>query len=133
MTANNQITGAAPLGAVGLDWQLGGFASDPPTASMGSSDDQPRRTLNWCKRWRVWAAAAAQPTGAGQHATAARSLLFHFAAALAPPSDEPSDHEHGPEESDDHVPVSAIEPTAGRLRATMNQLLVSEGDRAAAC
>jgi len=41
MTANNQITGAAPLGAVGLDWQLGGFASDPPTASMGSSDDQP--------------------------------------------------------------------------------------------
>jgi hypothetical protein len=27
------------LGAVGLDWQLGGFAVDPPTASMGSSDD----------------------------------------------------------------------------------------------
>src|SRR5213083_1091329 len=38
--ANNQITGAALLGAVGLDWQLGGFALDPPTAStaaMGSS------------------------------------------------------------------------------------------------
>jgi hypothetical protein len=34
--ANNQITGAAPLGAVGTDWQLGGFAADPPTASMGS-------------------------------------------------------------------------------------------------
>jgi hypothetical protein len=30
-TANNQITGAAPLGSVGLDWQLGGFAVDPPT------------------------------------------------------------------------------------------------------
>jgi hypothetical protein len=36
--ANNQLTGAAPLGAVGLDWQLGGFAADPPTGSMGSSD-----------------------------------------------------------------------------------------------
>jgi hypothetical protein len=39
--ANNQITGAAPLGSVGVDWQLGGFAADPPTGSMGSSDDQP--------------------------------------------------------------------------------------------
>ena len=36
--ANNQITGAASLGQVGLDWQLGGFAADPPTGSMGSSD-----------------------------------------------------------------------------------------------
>ena len=36
--ANNQLTGAASLGSVGLNWQLGGFASDPPTASMGSSD-----------------------------------------------------------------------------------------------
>ena len=36
--ANNQLTGAAPLGAVGLDWQLGGFAADPPTGSMGSAD-----------------------------------------------------------------------------------------------
>ena len=36
--ANNQLTGAASLGQVGLDWQLGGFAADPPTASMGSSD-----------------------------------------------------------------------------------------------
>jgi hypothetical protein len=36
--ANNQLTGAAPLGAVGLDWQPGGFAADPPTGSMGSSD-----------------------------------------------------------------------------------------------
>jgi hypothetical protein len=35
--ANNQITAAAPLGSVGLDWQLGGFAADPPTGSMGSS------------------------------------------------------------------------------------------------
>jgi probable HAF family extracellular repeat protein len=37
--ANNQITGSASLGSVGLDWQLGGFAADPPTASMGSSDN----------------------------------------------------------------------------------------------
>ena len=26
---------AASLGAVGLDWQVGGFAVDPPTGSMG--------------------------------------------------------------------------------------------------
>jgi len=25
------------LGSVGLDWQLGGFAADPPTGSVGSS------------------------------------------------------------------------------------------------
>jgi len=36
--ANNQIMGAASLGSVGLDWQLGGFAADPPTGSAGSSD-----------------------------------------------------------------------------------------------
>jgi len=35
--ANNQLTGAAALGAVGLNWQLGGFAADPPTGSMGNS------------------------------------------------------------------------------------------------
>src|SRR4029077_21224900 len=35
--ANNQLTGAARLGQIGLDWQLGGFAADPPTASMGDS------------------------------------------------------------------------------------------------
>jgi hypothetical protein len=35
--ANNQLTGAAPLGSVGLDWQLGGFAADPPTFMDDSS------------------------------------------------------------------------------------------------
>ena len=35
--ANNQIMGAASLGQVGLDWQLGGFAADPPGGSMGQS------------------------------------------------------------------------------------------------
>jgi hypothetical protein len=35
--AKNQLTGAAPLGAVGTDWQLGGFAVDPPTGAMGNS------------------------------------------------------------------------------------------------
>src|SRR4029077_15026656 len=35
---NNQITGSASLGTVGLDWELGGFTVDPPTGSMGSSD-----------------------------------------------------------------------------------------------
>jgi hypothetical protein len=34
--ANNQITGAAPLGTVGLNWVGGRFAADPPTASAGS-------------------------------------------------------------------------------------------------
>jgi len=35
--AGNTLVGAASLGAVGLDWQLGGFAVDPPTddASAG--------------------------------------------------------------------------------------------------
>jgi hypothetical protein len=32
--ANNQITGSAALGQVGLEWQLGGFA---PVASTGSA------------------------------------------------------------------------------------------------
>jgi hypothetical protein len=27
------------LGSVGLEWQLGGFAIDPPTASSASMDD----------------------------------------------------------------------------------------------
>jgi hypothetical protein len=29
--ANNQLTGAASLGHVGLEWQPGGFAPDPLT------------------------------------------------------------------------------------------------------
>jgi hypothetical protein len=37
--ANNAITSAVSLGAVGLDWQLGGFAVDPPTGSAASTDD----------------------------------------------------------------------------------------------
>jgi hypothetical protein len=36
--ANNQLTGAALLGSVGLDWQLGGFAVDPPTVSGTFAD-----------------------------------------------------------------------------------------------
>jgi hypothetical protein len=35
--AGNTIVGAASLGAVGLDWQLGGFAVDPPSGSAGDS------------------------------------------------------------------------------------------------
>jgi hypothetical protein len=37
--ANNQLTGSASLGAVGLEWQLGGLAADPPTGSMGGADN----------------------------------------------------------------------------------------------
>jgi hypothetical protein len=36
--ASNQITAAGPLGQVGLDWQLGGFAADPPAGSPASMD-----------------------------------------------------------------------------------------------
>jgi hypothetical protein len=36
--AGNTLIGAASLGSVGLDWSLGGFAVDPPTASTGSMD-----------------------------------------------------------------------------------------------
>src|SRR5262249_58126990 len=35
--ANNQITGAASLGPVGLEWQVGGFTTDPAPASTGSA------------------------------------------------------------------------------------------------
>jgi hypothetical protein len=37
--ANNQITGASALGSVGLDWQLGGFAANAPTASNAAMGD----------------------------------------------------------------------------------------------
>ena len=36
--AGNTLVEAASLGQVGLDWQLGGFAADPPTGSMGGTD-----------------------------------------------------------------------------------------------
>ena len=35
---NNQITSAFNIGAVGLDFQLGGFAVDPPTVSGSFTD-----------------------------------------------------------------------------------------------
>ena len=36
--AGNHITGAHSLGAVGLDWQLGGLAVDPPTGASAFTD-----------------------------------------------------------------------------------------------
>src|SRR5262249_57104959 len=39
--ANNQITAAASLGQVGLDWQVGGLAADgpgAPSAAMGGAN-----------------------------------------------------------------------------------------------
>jgi hypothetical protein len=36
--ADNQITGSAPLGTVGTEWQLGGFAPSSPTGATGSPD-----------------------------------------------------------------------------------------------
>ena len=35
--ASNQITDAASLGPVGLEWQVGGLATDPAPASTGSA------------------------------------------------------------------------------------------------
>ena len=35
--ANDALSGASSLGQVGLDWQLGGFAADPPSGSTGDS------------------------------------------------------------------------------------------------
>jgi hypothetical protein len=37
--ASNTITSAASLGAVGLDWQLGGFAANAATASNAAMGD----------------------------------------------------------------------------------------------
>jgi hypothetical protein len=37
--AGNTLVGAAPLGAVGLDWQLGGLAVNPPSGAMGAADN----------------------------------------------------------------------------------------------
>jgi hypothetical protein len=42
--ANNQLTGSASLGAVGLDWQLSGFAADPPSGSTGDSSQAAQLT-----------------------------------------------------------------------------------------
>ena len=60
-TTSPTINSPAPraLGQVGLDWQLGGFAADPPTASGAFAGRLER--LSSCKRWRALAAAAAQP------------------------------------------------------------------------
>jgi hypothetical protein len=52
--ANNQLTGSAPLGQVGSDWQLGGFAPirRAMTQALASS----------CRQWLDLAAAAERPT-----------------------------------------------------------------------
>jgi hypothetical protein len=34
---NNQITGSASLGQIGLEWQLGGLAAGPPAGAMGGA------------------------------------------------------------------------------------------------
>jgi hypothetical protein len=47
------------LGTVGLDWQLGGFAADPPTGSMASSDGQPGSTSQLVQAMAGFGSAAA--------------------------------------------------------------------------
>jgi hypothetical protein len=37
--ANNALTAAYPMGAVGLNWEVGGIASDSLGASAGTMDD----------------------------------------------------------------------------------------------
>jgi hypothetical protein len=41
---NNQITTANSLGTVGLDWSVGGFAVDPPSAPSASMGDSSHAT-----------------------------------------------------------------------------------------
>jgi hypothetical protein len=42
--AGNTLVGAASLGTVGLDWQLGGFAADPPSGSAGDASQAAQLT-----------------------------------------------------------------------------------------
>src|SRR5262249_57744444 len=49
------ITSAAAMGQIVMDWQLGGFAADPPNASMAAPALQP---LSLCRRWPVSVATA---------------------------------------------------------------------------
>ncbi|MFZ2068550.1 MAG: hypothetical protein WAV27_21470, partial [Xanthobacteraceae bacterium] len=35
--ANNQLTGAAPMGQIGLEWSVAGMATDPPSAAPASA------------------------------------------------------------------------------------------------
>jgi len=39
-TIGLDFTGGPPIGTIGLDWQVDGFAAYSPTASMGASADQ---------------------------------------------------------------------------------------------
>jgi hypothetical protein len=50
--ANNQLIGAASLGAVGLDWQLAPIPRPAPRAAWTA---QP---LSSCRRWRALVVAA---------------------------------------------------------------------------
>jgi hypothetical protein len=76
--AGNALVGAASLGQVGLDWQLGGFAVDRPMIQA---------LANSCKRWPVL--ARMQPTSDGVFLgddTSQQSLLTtpqHIRPALA--------------------------------------------------
>ena len=86
ISRQQSLVGAASLGTVGLDWQLGGFAADPPT---GSAHSRISRTINSCRRWRVSAAAAAQPTSFEYRPSRCRHVTADVAddtaARLMPP------------------------------------------------
>jgi hypothetical protein len=49
---NNQITSAFNIGAVGLDFQLGGFAVDPPTVSGTFTDISSDQLAQNGRFWR---------------------------------------------------------------------------------
>ncbi|TMJ79665.1 MAG: hypothetical protein E6G76_28100 [Alphaproteobacteria bacterium] len=63
--AGNQLIGAASLGRVGLDWQLGGFAADPPTGSMGGSDASTSQLVQAMAGFDGGSGAAADGLNAG--------------------------------------------------------------------
>jgi hypothetical protein len=71
---NNQITSANGMGTVGLDWSVGGFAADPPTGSMGNSDDSTSQLVQ---------AMAGFGGSSGAADTAARVMAVEFSRAGA--------------------------------------------------
>jgi hypothetical protein len=76
--AGDSLIKAGSLGAVGLNWQLGGIVLGPPEAQWAPRTIPP---LSSCKPWRGLAAAAARPTDL----TPASSMPIHHTDVSDPP------------------------------------------------
>jgi len=88
-------------GSNGVSWQPSNLA-DYRSPRRRDPENGGENGTRWERRVRIapWEARNYDLTKI--EACALRGRLL-FSAALAPPSDEPSDHEHGPHESDDHA------------------------------